>query len=653
MSSLFNVFEKPQESLELAAGNLVMLNKKYIILDFDSTFIQVEGLDELAAIALADNPDKDTLVWQIKEITSKGMEGVISLSESLSSRLKLLNANKKHIELLVKELQYKVSRSIRRNIHFFETNADNIYIISSGFKEYIVPVVAKYGIKESHVLANTFIYDAAGNILGADTTNPLASDQGKVQVVKTLNLEGEIYAIGDGITDYEIKQYGIATSFYAFTENISRESVIRKADGIAPSFDEFLYVNKLDMAISYPRNRIKILLLENIHSHAINLLKQEGYTVEFVKGSLAEDELCEKIKDVSILGIRSKTTVSKKVLDSANRLLAIGAFCIGTNQIDLDYATQKGVCVFNAPYSNTRSVVELVIGEIIMLLRNTVAKSNQLHMGKWDKSADNSFEVRGKKLGIVGYGNIGSQLSVLAESLGMQVYYYDLIERLQLGNARKCDTLDELLSVVDIVSLHVDGRLDNANIIGEREFKLMKDKVVFINLSRGHIVDVNALVNNLKSGKILGAAVDVFPYEPKNNQEEFVNELRGFNNVILTPHIGGSTEEAQLNIGDFVARRMISYINAGDTTQSVNLPNIQLPELKDAHRLIHLHSNTPGILAQINQTLANHNINVLGQYLKTNELVGYVITDINAEYNKDVINALKQIKHTIKSRVLY
>ncbi|HLX53004.1 MAG TPA: phosphoglycerate dehydrogenase [Aquella sp.] len=407
------------------------------------------------------------------------------------------------------------------------------------------------------------------------------------------------------------------------------------------------------MAISYPRNRIKILLLENIHPHALNLLKQEGYTVETLKGSLTEDELCAKMKDVSILGIRSKTTVSKKVLDNAPRLLAIGAFCIGTNQIDLNYATEKGVCVFNAPYSNTRSVVELAIGEIIMLLRNIVSKSNQLHQGKWDKSAENSFEVRGKKLGIVGYGNIGSQLSVLAENMGMQVYYYDLIERLQLGNAKKCDSLDELLSVADIVTLHVDGREDNASIIGEREFALMKDKVIFLNLSRGHIVDIKALVNNLKNGKILGAAVDVFPYEPKNNQEEFVNELRGFSNVILTPHVGGSTEEAQFNIGDFVARRMISYSNAGDSTQSVNLPNIQLPELKNAHRLIHLHSNTPGILAQINQVLANHNINVLGQYLKTNEQVGYVITDIDAKYDKDVISALKQINHTIKSRVLY
>ena len=442
------------------------------------------------------------------------MEGHTSLSESLSSRLKLLSANKKHIELLIKDLHHKVSISIKRNINFFETNADNIYIVSSGFKEYIVPIVSRYGIKESNVLANTFIYDNEGNIIGADTTNVLANDQGKVKAVQGLNLSGEIYVIGDAITDYEIKQYNAATKFYAFTENITREAAVRVADGIVPSFDEFLYINKLDMAISYPRNRIKILLLENIHVHALGLLRQEGYTVETLKGGLTEDELCEKIKDVSILGIRSKTTVSKKVLDKATRLVAVGAFCIGTNQIDLNYAAEKGICVFNAPYSNTRSVVELVIGEIIMLLRNVVKKSNQLHEGKWDKSADNSFEVRGKKLGIIGYGNIGSQLSVLAENMGMQVYYYDLTERLQLGNAKKCDSLDELLAVADIITLHVDGRGSNANIIGEREFALMKDKVIFINLSRGHTVDIGALVNNLKNGKVLGAAVDVFPQEP-------------------------------------------------------------------------------------------------------------------------------------------
>lgn len=630
-----------------------MLKNKYIIIDFDSTFIQVEALDTLATISLQNNKNREALIDEISQITNSGMDGTMPFGEGLLTRINLLNANKSHIEQLIKVLRNKVSNSIKRNITFFNQYKDSIFILSSGFKEYIIPVVTEYGIKPENVYANTFIYDASDKIIGVDETNPLARDGGKVIAARGLKLSGDILAIGDGFNDYELKRENIATKFYAFTENVERKIVVENADHVVPSFDEFLYINNFPMSISYPRNRIKILLLENIHPHAFNMLKAEGYSVESIKGGLSEDELCEKIKDVSILGIRSKTEVTKKVLDHATHLLSIGAFCIGTNQIDIEAASNKGVCVFNAPYSNTRSVVELVIGQIIMLMRNVVAKSNKLHQGKWDKSADNSFEVRGKRLGIIGYGNIGSQLSVLAEALGMQVYYYDLIERLQLGNAKKCDSLDELLINSDVVTLHVDGRESNTCLIGVHEFSLMKDKVIFLNLSRGHIVDLDALVSNLKSGKILGAAIDVFPYEPKNNQEEFISELRGFDNVILTPHVGGSTEEAQLNIGDFVARRMISYVNAGDSTQSVNLPNIQLPELHNAHRLIHLHTNTPGILAKINQVLAQNQINVLGQYLKTNEQVGYVITDIDTEYNKDVLNELKEIKHTIKSRVLY
>ena len=629
------------------------MNNKFLIVDFDSTFVQVETLDELAAIALAEHPESERVIEKIRTITAQGMDGKISLAESLAERLKLLSANKKHIEQLVSSLADKVSPSFKRNGVFLEQFADSIYIVSSGFKEYILPIVSKFGIKEDHVFANTFTYDEAGNINGLDASNPLCQDQGKVRVVNSLNLEGSVWAVGDGITDYEIRAAGAADIFYAFTENVERASVTAKADVVIKNFDEFLYMHDFPRAISYPRNRIKILLLENLHPNGIKMLEHEGYTVETLKGSLSEDELCAKIKDVTILGIRSKTTVTKKVLDAAERLISIGCFCIGTNQVDLDYATQKGVCVFNAPFSNTRSVVEMVIGEIIMLMRKVVSKNAQLHQGKWDKSADNCFELRGKKLGIVGYGNIGSQLSVLAEAMGMQVYYYDVMEKLQLGNARKCDTMDELLASVDIVTLHVDGRKSNAKIIGEHEFKMMKDNVIFINLSRGHVVDIDAMVKVLDSGKILGAAVDVFPVEPKNNQEEFVSALRGYDNVILSPHIGGSTEEAQLNIGEFVARRLTSYVNGGDSTQSVNLPNIQLPELRKAHRLIHLHRNVPGVLAQINQMLASHQANILGQYLKTNEQVGYVISDIDVEYDKDLINQLKKIDGTIKSRVLY
>ena len=625
----------------------------YFVIDFDSTFTQVEALDELATISLHGNPNQKEIIEQIINLTNQGMDGKGSFSENLVKRLQLLKANKNQIPQLVELLRSKVSKSVIRNKHFFKDFADQIYIVSSGFKEFILPIVTEFGIKEDHVKANTFVYDSNGNIIGCDSTNPLSQDKGKIKLMQTLHLDGEVHVIGDGYTDYEIREAGLASKFYAFTENVSRPAVTSKADTIAPSFDEVLYQAKLPMTISYPKNRIKVLLLENIHSEAKRLFSEEGYTIEVISSALEEDELIEKIKDVSILGIRSKTTVTKKVLENAPKLIAIGAFCIGTNQIDLKEAQKKGVAVFNAPFSNTRSVVELEIGEIIMLYRRTLDKSMQMHAGKWDKSAKNSHEIRGKKLGLIGYGNIGTQLSVIAESMGMEVYYYDIVERLSLGNAKKCNTMKELLNIADVISLHVDGRASNKNIIGPEEFKQMKNGVIFLNLARGPVVDIEALAENIKSGKILGAGLDVYPYEPKNNDEEFINKVRGLPNVILTPHIGGSTEEAQSNIGNFVPNRITDYINNGTTLHSVNFPNIQLPELHNAHRFMHLHENQPGVLAQLNNIFAKHNINILGQYLKTNEQVGYVITDIAKKYDKEVLNELKEIPGTIRFRTLY
>jgi D-3-phosphoglycerate dehydrogenase len=630
-----------------------MSKDKYFIIDFDSTFTQVEALDELGELSLQNDENKEQVLTEIKNITNSAMDGNCSFTAGLTQRLALLKANKKHLPLLIAHLQTKVSESIKRNPEFFQQYADNIFIVSSGFKEFITPIVTKYGIKEENIYANTFEYDQQGNIIGFDPENVLCLDKGKIKLLEQLALQGDVYVLGDGYTDYEIKEAGLANKFYAFTENITRENVIAKAEHVAPSLDEFLYQNKLPMAISYPKNRISVLLLENIHPKAVELFKKEGYQVETIGGALNEEELCERIKNVSILGIRSKTQVTKKVLANANKLISVGAFCIGTNQIDLNTASQAGIAVFNAPYSNTRSVVELAIGQIIMLSRNIVPKSEKMHQGIWDKSAAGSFEVRGKKLGIVGYGNIGAQLSVLAEAMGMEVYYYDVVEKLQLGNAKKCNTLKELLQLADFVTLHVDGRSSNKNFFGPAEFEAMKDGVIFLNLSRGHVVDIPSLVKHIKSGKIKGTAVDVFPYEPVNNAEEFINDLRGLPNVILTPHIGGSTSEAQENIAHFVPNRIMEYINTGNTYQSVNFPNIQLPELNNAHRLIHIHANVPGVLANINNVLASNQVNILGQYLKTNEQIGYVITDIDKAYGKDVIEKMKSVAHTIKFRILY
>lgn len=405
--------------------------------------------------------------------------------------------------------------------------------------------------------------------------------------------------------------------------------------------------------LSYPKEKLKVLLLENIHPVTRGIFEKEGYPVEQVTDALSPEDLSERIADVSILGIRSTTSITPEILVNAKRLLAIGAFCIGTNQIALSEAAGKGIGVFNAPYSNTRSVAELALGLVIMLYRGVFDKSSALHGGEWHKSAKGSYEIRKKKLGIVGYGNIGSQFSILAESLGMEVHFYDIYEKLPLSNTHKCDSLDELLRSVDVISLHVDGRTENINLFGEREFSLMKPGSLFLNLSRGFTVDMEALATKVKEGHIAGAAVDVFPNEPENRKDTFASPLQGLPNVILTPHIGGSTQEAQENIGHFVSERLLSFINEGSTTLSVNLPNVQLPRLDDTHRFLHIHDNVPGVLAKINNVLSENKLNIEGQHLATNQNVGYVITDVNSNYNNDVIESLKSIPGTVRFRVLY
>ena len=409
----------------------------------------------------------------------------------------------------------------------------------------------------------------------------------------------------------------------------------------------------MNKKLSYPKEKINVLLLENVDEVARKTFVEEGYNVETISSSLNEKELIEKIKKVSIIGIRSKTILNKKILSNAKRLLVIGAFCIGTNQIDLDFTKKKGIIVFNAPYSNTRSVVEIVIGQIILLIRNIVEKNNQMHKGIWKKNSNNSYEIRNKVLGIIGYGNIGSQLSTIAESIGMKVIYYDKKEKLSLGNAKKYKSLNQLIKASNILSIHVDGKKENTNLIDKNEFNIMNKGTILINYSRGNVVNISELKKNILSGKIFGAAIDVFPKEPESNNQKFTSKLIGLPNTILTPHIGGSTKEAQKNIGTFVPNKIIDFINTGASSNSVNFPSLVLPELQNAHRFIHIHENIPNVMLKINKILSEFEVNILGQYLKTNDKIGYVITDINKKYNKNVIKRLKDIKGTIKLRVLY
>ena len=405
---------------------------------------------------------------------------------------------------------------------------------------------------------------------------------------------------------------------------------------------------------SYPRTKIKILLLENISDSAVEELRAGGYAdVEKINGALSEAELCEAVKGVHLLGLRSKTQITKKVIESADKLLAIGAFCIGVNQVDLTAATKKGIAVFNAPYSNTRSVAELIIGLCVILIRKIADKNAAAHRGEWLKEAKGSFELRGKTLGIVGYGNIGSQVSAMAESMGMHVIYYDIATKLPLGNAKQIRELKELLKQSDIVTLHVPSDATTRNIINAETLRSMRKGAILINHSRGDVVDLDALKKAVVSGKIGGAAIDVYPEEPEKNGDPFSSVLQGLPNVILTPHIGGSTEEAQANIGLDVTSKMVKYLELGISAGSHTVPGVSLPPQAGTHRILHIHRNVPGVLGQINSRLSKVGINITGQYLKTNDEIGYVILDVDSKLSQEAFGILKGIKGTLKARMVY
>lgn len=406
--------------------------------------------------------------------------------------------------------------------------------------------------------------------------------------------------------------------------------------------------------VSFEKDKIRFLMLEGLHDNAFKVLKDAGYTnIENISTALDSDELAEKIKDAHFIGIRSRTQLTSDILQKAEKLIAIGCFCIGTNQVDLDTARSLGIPVFNAPYSNTRSVAELVIAQIIMLMRGIPQKNAVVHRGGWGKSAKDSYEVRGKTLGIVGYGSIGTQLSVLAESLGMKVIYHDVVTKLPLGNARQVDSLEELLKTADVVTLHVPDLPETRNMIGKNELAMMKPKSHLINAARGKCVVIDDLADALRSGHIIGAAIDVFPKEPKSADEEFESPLRQFDNVILTPHIGGSTQEAQANIGLEVAEKFVRYSDMGDTLSAVNFPNVTVPFKEGTHRLLHIHQNVAGVLSQINLSFAKAGINILAQNLMTEGDVGYLVMDVEGIDSSKALEQLKAIPETIKVRVLF
>ncbi|WP_429057095.1 phosphoglycerate dehydrogenase [Aeromonas jandaei] len=405
---------------------------------------------------------------------------------------------------------------------------------------------------------------------------------------------------------------------------------------------------------SLDKDKIKVLLLEGVHPNTVETFRAAGYTsVEYLKTSLSEEELIERVRDVHFIGLRSRTQITEKVLDAAPKLVAIGCFCIGTNQVELEAAQIRGIPVFNAPFSNTRSVAELVLGEILLLLRGIPEKNAKCHRGVWEKLANRSVEARGKKLGIIGYGHIGTQLGIIAESIGMKVYYYDIENKLSLGNAIQVPSMVELLNMSDVISLHVPETASTKNMIGAEQLRMMKPGAIFINAARGTVVDIDALADVIKSGHIAGAAIDVFPVEPKSNDEEFQSPLRGLENVILTPHIGGTTHEAQENIGLEVANKLVKYSDNGSTLSAVNFPEVSLPGHKGSSRLLHIHRNQPGVMNQINQIFAEEGINIAGQYLQTSSHIGYVVIDVETEHSEKALAKLKEINGTIRARILH
>ena len=624
-----------------------------LVFDFDSTLVRIETLEALADIALSGRPDAAEVRAEVARLTDDAMAGRIGFGEALRRRLDLLPLTQDHVRALADRILEEGTPSVRRNLRFFQDNADSVVILSGGFREIIAPIAQWLGVADDRVLCNDLVYDAEDRVVGVDDDNPLSHADGKPKVLKALDLTGPVVMIGDGWTDAEVKTAGAADRFYAFTEIVRREPVVAVADAEVPSIDELLHLEGLVGRWSFPRGRVKMLLLENIHPAAVLRLEEAGYSVETRKGALDEDDLIAALQGVHVLGIRSKTTVSARVLEQADRLMAVAAFCIGTNQIDLDACAERGIAAFNAPYSNTRSVVELAIGLTIALMRDVADKSAAMHRGQWNKSADGSRELRGKTLGIVGYGAIGSQLSVLAEAMGMRVVFHDLTERLALGNARRMRSLDALLAESDVVSLHVDGRKENTDLIGAAQLSRMKPGALLLNLSRGHVVDIGALAQALGAGRIGGAALDVFPEEPRTNADPFDSPMMGLKNVILTPHIGGSTEEAQEAIAEFAADRLLGYLNRGDTTFCVNLPNVQLADVSGGHRILHIHRNQPGVLAELNRELAAAGLNILGQHLKTDERTGYVITDVDMDYDRNALAALKSVAGTLRFRLLH
>ena len=602
--------------------------KTFFVIDFDSTFTQVEAMEELAAISLENDPEKELFIEKIKQLTDLAMEGKMPFSKSLKARIALLSAKKYHIGMLVNRLRKRVSVSFARNKPFFKDYKGQIYIISGGFREFIVPVVKPYFIDEEHIFANTFVFDKKNNITGVDETNPLAQENGKVKLIKQLKLQGNVIVIGDGYTDFQIFEAGLAQQFFAFTENISRASVIKKAQQIAPSLDEILYRQKLPMTLSYPKTRIKVLLWGEPTFLAENILRQEGYQISKLPQKASLKAINEELEVSNILLYVPDSNPGLFEKANTSKLLTAGVWGEAVSEKSYSKFALQGTAVFDSNFAYSRSNAELALLMILELNRNQ------------------GEELLGKKLGIIGFGHRGSLISVLAEHLGLEVFYYDIDEKPALGNAKRIKLLPDLIRRSNIVVITAGKRFRVMPILGSKEIRLMQKDAILVNLSYDNCLDLDAVKTGLQQGKLGGFGMDCLTRETYDEVMKLPKSIISFQKRF-------ATHQTQLNISEMLCEKLIGYINTGNTKGSINFPELSLPAQVNCDRFIHVHHNRPGVLAQINTILLKHHINISGQYLKTGEQIGYVITDVAKNYAKLALEDLKAIPETIKFRVLY
>ncbi len=639
-----------------------------IIFDFDSTLINAEGVNLILQKSLqrVAEPERSKLLQELHILTEKATSGEIPLGEALHQRFSLTQTHRDDVLAVAKEMHQYINPFVKETIQRLQNAGKQIFVFSTSFEEIVRPITDCLRIPWDHVFTNQLIYDFKGQVIGFNEKNPLFLSVGKGFLAEQMKNEGRLPGrtaiVGDGATDLSLRKNNIAQIFVYFSGTKISQDIRQQADFSIDRFDQLLplifseeeYPHKLMHALlPDEENHIitpNVLLLENVHKKAVSAFEEQKFPVICLKSALDEEQIIAKAANAQVLGIRSQTQLSERVISSLPNLWVIGAFCIGTNQIDLTAATNAGIPVFNAPYSNTRSVAELVVGETIFLMRRILEKNAAAHQGGWLKSAAGCNEIRGKTVGIIGYGHIGSQVSVLLEQLGMSVIFHDIVDKLPLGNAKKANNLDHLLQTSDVVTLHVPDTPETRGMIGARELQLMKKNSYLINTSRGHVVDIAALREALDSGHLAGAAIDVFPQEPHHVDEPFQSALQGAKNVILTPHIGGSTQEAQENIADYVSGKIINFIKSGSTIGAVNFPEVDLPRMPNTHRILHIHKNVAGVLAKINSVFARRNINVESQILQTKDQIGYLIVDVNHQISEHVIELLQHITETIKLR---